>query len=156
MLESCAKDAICIELIKGVPTAIVALLVGSIAAFIAYRQYKVAEAKLNLDLFERRYAIFETTYETLLQTAINGPEVSDGPLPGPFYNLIPESHFIFGSDIVDYLLEASEKWSEVCALKSTNENYEIRRNFLSEWFTTEAATGSVEVFGEYLDFTKWR
>lgn len=45
------------ELLKGVPAAFVALIVGLIAPGIAHRQYHIARAKLKLDLFDKRYAI---------------------------------------------------------------------------------------------------
>ena len=41
------------ELVKGLPAAFVTLVIGSIAAGIAYRQYRIARAKFKLDLFEK-------------------------------------------------------------------------------------------------------
>jgi len=46
----CVSGSICFELMKGAPAAVVALLAALIAGLIAYRQYRVAKAKLNLDL----------------------------------------------------------------------------------------------------------
>lgn len=40
------------EVAKGLPAGGVALVVGNVGGIIAYRQYRVAKAKLNLDLFE--------------------------------------------------------------------------------------------------------
>lgn len=65
-------DPLVLELVKGVPTVLVTLLIGVIATYIAWRQCKVAKeqrriahAKLNLDLFQRRYEIFELTWAML-------------------------------------------------------------------------------------------
>ena len=41
------------ELVKGLPAAFVTLVIRSIAAGIAYRQYRIARAKFKLDLFEK-------------------------------------------------------------------------------------------------------
>lgn len=58
-------DAVILELIKGLPTAFVALVIGAIAANIAYRQYRVARGKLNLDLFEERFKVYELIFNFL-------------------------------------------------------------------------------------------
>jgi hypothetical protein len=65
----CIQGTICFELMKGIPAAIVATFAAGIAGIIAWRQYKVAKAKLNLDLFERRYKIFHNTWEELSNIA---------------------------------------------------------------------------------------
>jgi hypothetical protein len=44
--------------VKGLPAAFVTLVIGLIAAGIAFRQYRIARAKFKLDLFDRRHAVF--------------------------------------------------------------------------------------------------
>jgi biopolymer transport protein ExbB/TolQ len=46
------------EIAKGIPAAFITLVIGCIAAGIAYRQYKVAHARFMLDLFEKRHGIY--------------------------------------------------------------------------------------------------
>ena len=50
------------DLMKGLPAAFVTLVIGLIAAGIAYRQYRIARAKFKLDLFEKRHAVFLETW----------------------------------------------------------------------------------------------
>jgi hypothetical protein len=54
-MDCCVQGSIRFEIMKGVPAAFVALVIGLVATGIAWRQFKVAQAKLKLDLFERRY-----------------------------------------------------------------------------------------------------
>ncbi|MCD6026117.1 MAG: hypothetical protein K0R08_636 [Solimicrobium sp.] len=53
-----APGSLSLELAKGLPAAFVALIVGGIAAGIAWRQYGAAKAKLKFDLFDRRCSNF--------------------------------------------------------------------------------------------------
>jgi hypothetical protein len=66
-----ADNSIWPELVRGMPTALAALVIGLIAAGIAYRQYQVAHAKLNLDLFEHRNALHEVIWG-YLAAALDG------------------------------------------------------------------------------------
>ena len=50
---------VCIVLVQGIPAGLVTLTVGVVGGLIAHRQATVAEAKLKLDLFEKRYPIFQ-------------------------------------------------------------------------------------------------
>lgn len=50
-----AYDPIVLALVGGIPTALIA----TIAAYVAWRQWSTAQAKLKLDLFEKRYELFE-------------------------------------------------------------------------------------------------
>jgi len=44
-------------------TAVSTLLLGIAASVIAYQQYRINKAKLKLDLFERRFALFQKLKE---------------------------------------------------------------------------------------------
>ena len=50
---------------KGLPAAIIAAFVGLFLAGISLQQYNVARAKLNLDLFQERYALFSLLWSFL-------------------------------------------------------------------------------------------
>ncbi len=143
---------------KGLPAAFVALIIGIIAAWIAYNQYKVARAKLNLDLFDKRHHIFQKTWECLSQS--QSPEAEKLRLN--FTNLIPEVSFIFGKNVKDYMYDINKKLIELnmltIKLKSGNitKDETERITELSTWFYNEASIGSRKVFSEYLDFSKWK
>ena len=155
------QPSILLELVKGLPAAFVALVIGAIATWIAYNQYKVARAKLNLDLFDKRHHIFQKTWECLSQ--IYG-ENSKKRLQD-FTNLIPEASFIFGKDIGNYMKEISNKIIEFNILNTKIQNAsnghlgenDINRNAeLATWLLNEASTGSRKMFSEYLDFSNWK
>ncbi len=63
------------DLIKGLPAAFVAFVIGAIAARIAYNQYLVAKAKLSLDLFEKRFPIFQKVWEIVSDVGFKGKVV---------------------------------------------------------------------------------
>jgi hypothetical protein len=158
----CVPGTICFELVKGLPVAFVALVIGLIAAGIAYRQYTVSRAKLNLDLFERRYAIFEKTWEYLSSAVQGGPPVSG--FSSPFDNLVPQASFLFGKRIEDYMRTASRNMTELWLINTrTKARGDIilpediaRHRELLLWFVEEAQQGARQIFGEYLDFSEWR
>jgi len=159
-----AQGSICFELLKGIPTAVVALVIGGIAALIAWRQYRVAKAKLSLDLFDKRYPIFQQTWEILSETVRSGTRGKSHGLATPFNNFLPEARFLFGNQIADYLDAVSENWTELHGLEaeqydvtgSNREQQIARMNELQLWFFKQATEGAREKFGPYLNFERWR
>jgi hypothetical protein len=102
-------DTIWPELIKGLPAALVALVIGAIAACIAYRQYRVARDKFRLDLFDRRYAIFLATWRELSRVVTDGPPQQAF---SEFQNHVPQARFLFGPEIEAYLQELMKNLTE--------------------------------------------
>lgn len=92
------------DLIKGLPAAFVALVIGSIAGGIAWRQYRVARAKLNLDLFEQRYELFE-----LIWTYLSAKGEPSNGLEQDFGNAVHKAYFLFGEEIGDYMKQCITK-----------------------------------------------
>lgn len=150
----CVQGSICFEMMKGVPTAIVALLV----AVISWRQYKVAKAKLKLDLFQKRYDIFHKTWVILSDAVIRGTEEDHHGMATPFNNFLPEAAFLFGPEIAKYLDEVSKKWTELHGLSRSKNTPEIttRTTELGQWMFNEATGGAKKKFAKYLDFKNWK
>jgi len=160
---ACGCPSIWLDLARGLPAAFVALVIGGIAAYIAWRQYETAQAKLKLDLFEKRYTLFEATWEFLSNQRTT--EVgSESNMLVSFNNVIPKARFLFGSDIEAYLRDASSKHIELRTIASkTKANggimvpEDIERNTeLLRWFGTEASEGAKARFNPYLGFEKWK
>ena len=156
-------SAVRLELFKGIPAAVVALVIGAIAAGIAFRQYEVAKAKLKLDLFERRYAIFQQTWAILSETVQEGTRAKKYGLGTPFNNFLPEAAFLFGEPIDRYLREVSTKWTELWALEGERDGQGIARSAnvsktseLKKWFFEQASKGARAQFGPYLNFENWK
>jgi hypothetical protein len=146
-------------LLPGLPAAIVALLV----AVIAYRQYEVAKAKLNLDLFDKRFAIFDQTWEIFSETATKGTrEKQRYGFGSPFNNFHPQARFLFGKEIADYLELAFHNWNELHLLEGEREDlaaaaaHAARVSELKSWFFEEARNGCKDKFGKFLNFERWK
>jgi hypothetical protein len=146
---------------KGLPAAFVALVIGGVAAYIAWRQYKAAHAKIKLDLFDKRYAIFEAAWAFLSEPIQS--ELQGGPR-SPFTNMIPRAGFLFGSEVEAYLNEALTNWTELWAIREKAKARgnviapeDVTRNTeLLNWFHTEASQGLKKVCAPYLDFQNWK
>jgi len=157
----CASGTVCFELLKGIPAAFVALVIGLIAACITWNQYKVARAKLNLDLFDKRHNIFQKTWECLSLIYDSDYEKRRIDL----MNYLPEASFIFGKEVEVYLRNINEKLIQfnILNIKIKNQQHhpvedsEIKKNAeLANWLLNEASTGVKDVFSPYLDFSKWQ
>ena len=155
------NGSISFEWAKSAPTTFAALVIGCIAAYIAFHQWRVAKAKLNLDLFERRYAIFEATWNEL-SSPVWAHEV---PLTNPnFTNLFPKAQFLFGPEIRDYMLEVSNKIGELWVVqqKTKSNNHIVPPDLIDKeaelltWISDHAMTECRARFGPYLDFKNWR
>ena len=155
------KASIWGDLLKGLPAAFVALIIGLIAAGIAWRQYQTAKAKLKLDLFEKRYAIFEQVWGCL--SAVVQGELEDHPSTA-FSNIIPQTGFLFGSDIQAYLKDIVAKRIDLKMIESkarANSNVVLQEDIgnrlaLMQWFADEATTGCKAKFAPWLDFQNWK
>jgi hypothetical protein len=148
------------DILKGLPAGVVALIV----AAISWRQYLVAKAKLKLDLFERRYAIFQQTWEILSEVVSHGTREKAYGLATPFNNFLPQARFLLGKKIAAYLDIASSNWAELHGLEGERtdiagadlQNNIARTTELKGWFFKEASEGCKQQFDEYLDFERWK
>lgn len=155
------EGSLSFELAKGLPAAFVALVIGLVAAGIAYRQWQVARAKLNLDLFERRYAIFEETWGYLSSAVTEGTKRFNDPT---LSNLLPQAEFLFGPEIRAYMEQARSKMGDFWVVEKewgtgTAEEQKKRisdRREVVNWFEKQASNGCRAKFGRYLDFRQWR
>ena len=154
--------AVCIALVQGIPAGLVTLTVGIVGGLIARRQAAVAEARLKLDLFEKRYPIFQETWEIMSEVVMKGTREKNYGLGNPFSNFMPRARFLFGKEVEAYLSDAVNKWTNLYAFEAEREDpaaaaqnaAQVRQ--LKGWFFEQASTGLKEIFGPYLDFEKWR
>jgi hypothetical protein len=159
----CGPGTICFEMMKGVPAAFVTLIIGAIAGAITWRQYKVAQAKLKLDLFERRYAIFHKVWEICSETFGHGAssvKFGELGLSTPFTSFRPEAAFLFGKEIEAYIDELSKNWAQLRALEAlplrvAATNVQPTPS-LQEYFLEQANGGVKDRFAPFLDFANWK
>lgn len=166
-----APGSLSFELVKGMPAAFVALVIGLIAAGIAYRQAEIARAKLKLDLFDRRYELYLLLWEFLSEGTVVPPP-TDGPqvvrfreLHAKFFNAIPQAYFLFGREIGEFF--------ESVRKNANDHNFALRRlqslptdhpdrsaseeALLSfeQWANNEL-TGLRVRFQDHMSFERWR
>jgi len=154
---------VCTALVQGIPAGLVTLTVGMVAGVIAHRQAAVAKAKLKLDLFDKRYPIFEEVWKIMSAVVNKGTRDQNYGLFTPFNNLIPRTRFLFGPDVEAYLSEAVKKWAHLHALEAEiggagvrAADYAEKRRELLDWFEEQAQRGVKELFGPYLAFERWK
>ncbi len=70
-------------------------------AFIAYQQWRVARNKLRMDLFDRRYKVYDAT-RLFLSVILRDATFKDSDLFS-FYAGISDAEFLFRADVTDYL-----------------------------------------------------
>ena len=152
-----------ITLLQALPAALVTLTVGIAGWFIARHQGKVAQAKLKLDLFDKRYPIFLETWQIMSEVVFKGTREKEYGLGNPFSNFIPQARFLFGERVEKYLQEAATKWIRLNALETEIADNQPRapgivqeRRELKEWFEGQAKGGVKNLFAPYLDFEKWK
>ncbi|MFZ6727201.1 hypothetical protein ACO0K2_17035 [Undibacterium sp. MH2W] len=154
--EQCKNGSACFELLKAIPTAIIA----AIAAVIAYRQHMVAKSKLNFDLFERRYEIFKLSW-TVLSSAASFKV--DAESSRELSNSSPQAAFLFGEEIKEYIGLILKKEKEIAdigtrAIENNNvvEPEDIDNlSQLTAWMNHEAKIGCRQKFGKFLNFENW-
>jgi hypothetical protein len=96
-----------------------ALLVPTIAvvgALLAWQQVKIARSKLRHDLFDRRFAVFETA-RTLLRGIMRDGNASMAEL-GAYTVGVIDAPFLLDEPTSDYLMEIRRRTIKLQSLKS--------------------------------------
>lgn len=148
------------ELVKGLPTLLATIVIGGIAAYIAYQQWKVSRAKLQLDLFEKRFAIFDATWTELSRAIQDRWQEFATP---QFTNLIPQAEFLFSPEISNYMREIASKLSENWLIaQKTKANHNVippefieKQAALSGWLANHASEECKRIFAPYMSFSVW-
>lgn len=106
-----------IQITTAFATPSIALMVG----FIAYRQWRTAQDKIVLDLFEKRLAVYTNVRKAvgIVNTHGHPDEHADRML----LEAIDASQFLFGPDIREYL---DEMWKDFSKLRLTRQQLEGR------------------------------
>ena len=132
-------------MLSGVPAAFVALTIGSIAAYIAYQQWKVARAKLDLDLFEQRYALFELLWAFVSADTDDAEDAEQAARA--LRRAVPKFYFLFGPEIGIYVEEVLAK-----GIRHRDPAKPLSKRPVP---TVNEANDIRERFGRYLDFKEW-
>jgi len=94
-----------------------ALLTPVVAVFgciVTWRQYRIAQNKLKLDLFEKRFAVYNTARNMLGEIMIKGKLTDEGLYK--YSAGIREAKWLMNDDVANYLSE--ELWDHAVDLMS--------------------------------------
>lgn len=145
-------------------SALLTPVVAAIAVWIAYQQASTARAKLKLDLFERRIAVYNEVSACLGHIFRTGDTSSDNDMR--FLEAMHEAKWLFGGDVRSYL--QSELWPKMGELhcvsayldgmeRSAERTAKIEAQAaLKLWFAQQSNEELDRVFGPYLSFDKWK
>ena len=81
--------------------SIATLFLSIAVVVIAWQQWRIADSKLRLDLFDRRYKVYDATRK-FLAVIIREATFTDSQL-FEFYGGTSDAEFLFGADVVEYL-----------------------------------------------------
>lgn len=150
------------DILRDLPTAIVVLIIGSIAVWIAHRHSVLTEARFKLDLFEKRHDVFVATWKFLSDLVQKSPITTADIFN--FSNNTANAKFLFGDDIVSFLDEAKMKGIKLGTAEYTlsrtpseearSEAY-AERHELVTWVENELKQVK-DRFKPYLDLSCWR
>ena len=86
----------------------IATVVISLAiTYIAWQQWQIARTKLRLDLFDRRYKVYDATRK-FLAGILRDATFTDSQL-FEFYAGTSDAEFLFASDVMDYLAQLRKR-----------------------------------------------
>lgn len=85
-----------IQIIQALGPTAVAVVVGLVALLIAWRQRRTGKRRLQLDMFDRRYSMYEATKSLIDKIAVNG-QVSSNDLV-EFRRSVRGAEFLFGGE----------------------------------------------------------
>ncbi len=141
---------------------VVTVLVALFAVWIAFRQYQVARNKLKLDLFEKRFSVFAGTRKFLSILLQKGDVTLDDLFS--YRASIAEADFLFGTDLVQYLLEIDRRALGVHTTIETMKPLPVsdeRSRLAQRWsdeigWLTDQLPELKKHFGPYMSFRKWK
>jgi len=96
-----------VQTVQALGPSLVAVVVGFVAGYVAYRQFRASRDKLRLDLFEKRYAVYQEVRKVLATTLQEGTVTYDDVTS--FYRKVHGSEFLFGSEVEAFIERVREK-----------------------------------------------
>ena len=154
MNASCPSLPLWIEVLRALLTPLIATL----AVWIAYQQHLTNKNKLRLDLFEKRYAVYEgvrSFIASVLTTRDNDEALA------VFNRTTADAGFLFKPDVPAFIEKLRNEFVELRSL----ERQEAARNAdmdalhegqrrIASWFAVQRQNAEA-VFKEYLDFRQF-
>jgi hypothetical protein len=147
-----------VTLLFSIATLFLSVAVG----VIAWQQWRVADNKLRLELFDRRYKVYDATRK-FLALILREATFTDSQL-FEFYGGTSDAQFLFGADVVDYLEQIrnravdmrthQELFQRLPVGAERSRHVQANRDHLV-WLTDQV-TAITKIFAPYLGFTNIR
>lgn len=96
---------------------IIAAVTTIFVAIVAFLQWRTAQQKAVLDLFERRQAIYEIV-RTAVATMASNSNSFDQAREVEFMQVMERAYFFFGDNVVSYL---EELWSDILDVRTVDQ-----------------------------------
>lgn len=141
-------------------TAIASTIFGISAIFFAYQQWKINTSKLKLDLFEKRYAVYDGVRK-FLSVILSEATFTDKDL-FQYYADTSDAEFLFGSEVVTFIDKVKRKSLRMRTLQKKYDRLptgEKRSELVEkehvelEWLMGQLSQLR-KVFSPYLSFSK--
>jgi len=144
------------EYVQALAPTVVAIIAALIAGYIAWRQWRTAHYRLCLDMFEKRFAVYEAI-KNIINTAYLHGGVTQGDLD-VFYQGIRGAEFLFKKDTKDFVANICQmawKASNARARRQRSETDKLIDEELDILdFLSGQAEGLENMFRPYLDLSK--
>jgi hypothetical protein len=95
---------------------IVAAITAVFVAAVAFLQWRTAQQKAVLDLFDRRHAIYEVV-RNAVGTMTSNSNAFDQSREAEFMQVMERAYFFFGDDVCKYL---DQLWSAICDVRDAD------------------------------------
>ena len=127
-----------LELWMEIAKSFTPILIAALVAYVAVQQWLLAQARLKLDLFDRRFEVFQ-----IAAKAIDASRMSAERAQGlaHLYDVMPASLFLFGSEVFDFLEKLAHSFDQPEG---------------AEWLWLSAKLELRATFDPYLNFGTWR
>jgi hypothetical protein len=139
--------------------ALTPLVIGLALAYVAFRQWRTAKAKVRLDLFDRRFSVYmgaRNLLNDLIGTNGFKPEVLEA-----HRSKLAESRFLFSSDVWKF---TDELWNKAYKLQRIKNDMVVQGKVISESQvgqgtapgSIDAAEGKIRTLGaEETELHEW-
>ena len=132
-------------------------VISGLGAWIAYKQVKIATARLNLDLYQKRFAVFESARRLIVLTMQQGKVETKEVL---MFNLcVADAQFLFEAEVEEYLdklrkqataLYAKQQQLAAMVFEDARRNQLIEDVYSLEISLSKEHERMVQVFKPYL------
>jgi hypothetical protein len=137
-------------------------MIGTFVAYTAYNQYRIAQERFKLDLFDKRFSVYKGV-QVFLKDILHKLKVDLSQIV-QFREDTQDSVFLFGDDITEYLKKIDLKACELLGLQEERKNLPIgeenskkckEQTELIRWFTDQLPELK-KIFSPYLRFKTWK